>query len=244
VNDYNWYEFQNVPLAARFPDNNWLSGVQEWVAGLADLTSGNMDVNRQSALQWLDQIRRAPLKPGSQTCPRVFVSHKQIDKDCALRVAWLAGEEGFDYWIDVIDLDPVLNPQITKLRQTIQTNLGRSLTPFEESVLLAAIIEMGLLNCTHVLAVMTSNTTPSRWVPYEYGRMKRKTLHGAGTSCWWDTTSLPQEEDLPEYAHLAAVHPKEQDIRDWFNKEVGQFPKCSGARRGTWSVEPPALPTG
>ncbi len=74
----------------------------------------------------------------------MFVSHRQTDADWALRIAWLAWDEGLDYSLDIIHLDPTHNQQVINLEQT----LGRSLSDFEKSVLTAAIIEMPLLNCT------------------------------------------------------------------------------------------------
>src|SRR5689334_19289998 len=127
--DFNWYERENNPLPSRFPDSGWVSGYTKWVAGAANFPFATP----ASALQWLDDIRNAPKKTGPENaCPRVFVSHRQIDKDNALRCAWLSGESKFDYWLDVIDLDPQRNTQVKKL----QAQLGRPLTPFEETVLL------------------------------------------------------------------------------------------------------------
>jgi hypothetical protein len=37
-------------------------------------------------------------------CPRLFVSHRQPDVLYALRVAYLAGRNGFDYWVDTLPL--------------------------------------------------------------------------------------------------------------------------------------------
>ena len=42
---------------------------------------------------------------GPRTC-RVFVSHQHLDAQRALRIAWLADQNGFEYWLDVHD--PVL----------------------------------------------------------------------------------------------------------------------------------------
>jgi hypothetical protein len=172
----------------------------------------------------------------------VFVSHRRADKDSALRVACLAWGEGFDYWLDILDLDPLLNKQIKMLER----KLGHSLTPLEKSFLLAAIIEMALLNCTHVLALMTLNTAGSLWVPYEYGRMKKKTMRSPSTSCWWDTKSL-LKDDLPEYVYLADIHHDEHEICNWFRHELRQrqFAGCSKARQGAWPHKATnVLPTG
>jgi len=235
MNDYRWFDFATAPLHERFPASwTWLAGAQQWATGASQLAFTDPDAARR----WLNNIRRAPAKP--KPCPRVFVSHRQADQDAALRVAWLAWGKGFDYWLDIVNLNPAHNQQIKML----ETSLGRPLTPFEKSVLLAAMIEMALLNCTHVIAVMTLQTAGSQWVPYEYGRMKDTSLLNKHTACWWDTTSLPQT-DLPEYVHLAGVHEKENDILAWFSNELSFFKSCSGAPRGVWAGSTPkVLPTG
>jgi hypothetical protein len=233
--DYNCYNFMNNPLPSRFPDYGWVSGYAEWVAGAANFPFANP----ASAIQWLDDIRNAPKKATpANACPRVFVSHRQIDEGDARRCAWLSWDKKFDYWLDVIDLDPQRNKQV----QAFQATWNRPLTPFEEMVLLAAIIEMAILNCTHVLALMTSNTAGSQWVPYEYGRVKDKTIRGA--ACWWDSTTLAQGK-LPEYVHLADVHGNEAEISAWLQAELAKVAGCPSRPKGKWS-EPAtkSLPTG
>jgi hypothetical protein len=101
VDDYRWFEFVERPLVARFPlDRDWLAGGREWAAGAERWPF----LRPEDADGWLNDIRRVPRK--ELKCPRVFVSHRQIDDESALRIAWLAWEEGFDYWLDIIDLDP------------------------------------------------------------------------------------------------------------------------------------------
>ena len=211
MDDYRWFEFQHLPMIARFPGNlTWLLGVQEWETGMRQFPF----VSRTDAYQWLNAIRLVARVRQTPLCPRVFVSHRQLDEKPARRIAWLSWCEGFDYWIDVIDLDPQRNQQVVQLEKT----LGRELTGFEKAVLTAAIIEMALLNCTHVLAVMTNNTAGSQWVPYEYGRVKDTTLSPPQAACWHDHTTLPRS-DLSEYLHLAEVLDNERGIRSWLQRE-------------------------
>jgi hypothetical protein len=235
VDDYRWFEFPERPLSARFPlDWPWLAGGQEWAEGAERFPFRNP----AEAYRWLHSIRQAPRRPAA--CPRLFVSHRQTDDAKARRIAWLAWDEGFDYWLDVIDLDPALNQQVVALEGA----LGRALSKFEKAILTAAIIEMALLNCTQVLAVITSNTKGSQWVPYEYGRVKERTAVGVSASCWWDCAVL-KKEDLPEYLHLAAVHDDEPAIRGWLQCHMRQNQQCPGSRRGDWvGNEPGALRTG
>jgi hypothetical protein len=232
--DYRWFESVEVPLPTRFPRAEWVTGIDEWAQGAERLPG----ISPEGAEQWLDSIRRVPRK--TFTCPRVFVSHRQADKCCALRIAWLAWEEGFDYWLDIIDLAPALDKQI----EAIEQQQGYPITEFQKSVLTAAIIEMALLNCTHVLATMTDKTKGSMWVPYEYGRIKEKLLICVQASCWWDSSS-PSKVALPEYLHLGTIHGKEDDIRTWMRHEKIKYPGCPGGRRGTQPTakEPDKLPT-
>ena len=178
-----------------------------------------------------------PARPGQPLRSPLFVSHRQADQDAALRVAWLAWGEGFDYWLDVLNLNPAHNQQVRML----ETSMGRPLTPFEKSVLLAAIIEMALLNCTHVIAVMTLRTAGSQWVPYEYGRMKDTTALKSH-SLLVGHHSLPQT-DLPEYVHSRRTREGEGHPH-WFSKEVpSSVVLWRPARRWTGAT-PKVLPTG
>src|SRR5262245_33482396 len=150
--DYRWYDYQSDPFEFRFPAFNWIAGRNEWEALIMQFLLGG---NLARAQELLNDIRRVALRmPKPPPCPRVFISHRQIDEKRARRIAWLAWDERFDYWLDVVDLDPARNKQV----KILEKRLGRKLTDIEKSILTAAIIEMALLNCTHVLAVMTDNT--------------------------------------------------------------------------------------
>ncbi|WP_235299666.1 toll/interleukin-1 receptor domain-containing protein [Portibacter marinus] len=109
---------------------------------------------------------------------RVFISHRQADEQIARRVATMLRIAGIYYWLDV--LDPQLqNTNIT----SIQT---------------ANIIEIALLNCTHVVAIMTDNSFGSTWIPYEYGRVKDKRLIIKNAIAYKYNLTRP----LPEYMEL------------------------------------------
>ncbi|SFN11057.1 toll/interleukin-1 receptor domain-containing protein [Nitrosomonas communis] len=107
-------------------------------------------------------------------CPRVFISHRQVDYPLALRIARLAINEGIEIWLDVTD------PTLTWLN-----TIGRKcFTRRQEQLLIAVIIEMALLHSSHVMAVMTGNTIGSGWVGYEYGRIKDSSLYSLQAGCW------------------------------------------------------------
>jgi hypothetical protein len=57
---------------------------------------------------------------------------------------------------------------------------GGTLSPFQT----ACVIEMALLNCTHVVALVTPESVPSRWIPYEYGNVKEPTPYLLNPVCW------------------------------------------------------------
>ena len=95
----------------------------------------------------------------------------------AERIAWLASRKaGLEYWLDVHD--PVLRLASAALPP------GRPVY----AITVAGIIEMALLNCTHVIAAHTPppNTSwrPSQWIPYELARRQegrqRNLQAGAG----------------------------------------------------------------
>ena len=96
---------------------------------------------------------RSPSTP-SLRCPRALHSHRQKDAVLARRVAWLAAKARFQFWLD--DLDPHL-ALVPALR--LNPNL-------EALLIIACLIEIALLNCSHVLAVITPRTRGSMWVPY------------------------------------------------------------------------------
>src|SRR5690348_6510438 len=120
--DYSWKQ-QSPDLVNRYPDEDWIRGVAQWRRGAVAFPPPNAI----EAKLWADDIRNAPPARTPTPCYRVFVSHRQADYDCALRTAWIASQSLFDYWLDVMDLDPALDPQV----RAIETRLGRPLTTEE-----------------------------------------------------------------------------------------------------------------
>jgi hypothetical protein len=118
--DYDSAEFENTSLFERFP--NWALGLEMW------REFGRGAVGFEVLLRALAEARlnarSGGYLPGGIT--RVFISHKQENRDEALRVAWLANQAGHHFWLDI--LNPTLN--------------GTPLSP----ILTACVIEMGLLN--------------------------------------------------------------------------------------------------
>ena len=174
-------------------------------------------------LDWFPEgVEAPPPVTARMQCPRLFVSHRSSDKEMALRIAWLATREGWDYWIDVLD------PNLVALRR--RDNLG-SLMPEQQVLAAAAIVEFALLNCSHLIAVMTNDTRGSMWVPYEYGRVKEPAPLSYQVSCW----RHPQLKacDCPEYLVLAPVHLTEHEIVSWLQWELRIWrQKTQGCRNG------------
>ena len=235
MDNFRWSDFPGQSLLERFPPNiTGMAGLREWEDGLLSLKRGT-----PLSPQWIDNIRRVA-RPSPLRCPRVFVSHRQIDDKPAQRIAWLAWDEGVHYWLDLIDLDPARNPQVA----AFENWLGRKLTAMELGIITAAIIEMALLNCTHVMAVMTINTAGSQWVPYEYGRVKTSLPVAFEAAAWHDARNL-RAADLPEYLHLGPVFKDETGIRGYFQSIKAAFPTCPGSSSDPWDKpEPKSLPNG
>lgn len=154
----------------------------------------------------------------------VFVSHRRGDKALAERIAWMSCQHGFDYWLDVHD--PWLNA----------LSAAPIPSPVKE-ILTAAIIEIALLNSTHVVAIHSATSAGSKWIPYEFGRAK---AHGITTSqacSWFDPTA--SSIDAGEYTFLAARTHSEHELDAWLAREAGGPRGCSLPKKG-WSGEEPA----
>jgi hypothetical protein len=146
----------------------------------------------------------------------VFISHRKDDVDQAERIAWLACRAGFDYWLDILDPGLAGYP-------------GLSHATEEEARAAALIIEVALLNCTQVIAVMTPITAGSAWVPYEYGRVKDPVPESPQAACWLS----PKLKGLPaEYLYLGARLKSEDEIERWL----------AGERHRMGFTDPPACP--
>ena len=152
---------------------------------------------------------------------RLFISHRRADLEPARRIAEVAIRCGYQYWLDVED--PAL------------AGLGKVSPPESriDAVLVAAIIEIALLNSTHVIAAITPNsfprpangeptqTGPSLWIPYEFGRVKAPTLASEQAASW---VSRDVHGPLPEYLHLGRILADEDEIAQWLHGQVPGAP--------------------
>jgi hypothetical protein len=190
--DYDSAEFESANLAERFP--NWALGLGLWREFCRRLQSS---ADFEIFLDALAAVRSNERPRGKvpRGITRIFISHKQENRKEALRVAWLANQAGHHFWLDI--LDPTLN--------------GTLLNPIQT----AGVIEMTLLNCSHVIALVTPESRRSRWIPYEYGRVKEPTPYALNSACWLHPT---QRSDVAEYLYLGVLTQAEKDVGVWFGK--------------------------
>jgi hypothetical protein len=202
VSNYNWLEFAGRPPAERYPD--WVEGVDLW----RDFISGDAGARQRLLDELISARASVPWgAPGTELSrPRLFVSHRKDDETRARDVATLAQAEGFQVWLDVLD---------TGLQSTARASTG---TP-ADALAIALIIEMALLNCTHVIALLTPRTPGTYWVPYEYGRVKDSSPHSLRAACWID----PHVTYEPEYLELGVKTRSDDEIRDWLRGELAEW---------------------
>jgi hypothetical protein len=230
--DFHWQGTLGSALQNRFPDNS--IGIDAWrnladqfaVQRAAPPSAGQC----QRALDQFMQDAAAALRavpPHRREC-RVFVSHRQSDVGIAARIAYLATQRGYGYWLDVDD--PALN----------YVNGNASISSPVKDMLIAAIIEMGLLNSSHCIAAMTSNSAGSKWIPYEFGRAKYRELYSVYSASWLQPGMKPSH--CGEYMILATITGNETDITSWLDST--RDAPCSPPQNSAWSKATPApLPT-
>ncbi len=202
----------------RFPDGAW--GVYSWRETLYNL-------DRIAALDEPVVVGRDPTRRLFR--PRVFVSHQRREAKAARRVAWLATRFGFSFWLDVLD------PDLRKLH-------GRSLDSKRRAILMATIIETALMNCTHVVALLTKRSERSRWIPYEYGRVKERAVNTRLALAWVEPGYTGK---LPEYLLLGDRTGGEAGLRQWFWEQRQWFlqkrglPKLARRKKRAWTGPAP-----
>jgi hypothetical protein len=223
--DYFWNAAPPEPTE-RFP--SWAVGADVWRR-----LGPELPLTFPRLLSEL-MLQRAKAKPGKAPlgCPRLFVSHRRADGKRARRVAKLASRLGFQVWLDV--LEPKL-----KMRTR--------LTGEKKAMAIATIIETALCNSTHVIVLMTRNTEGSRWVGYEYGRVKDSSVRALNAACWIDPRLSPP---LPEYLLLGQRTRTDAEIEAWLRGELAAWrkaykracppPRMNSGSKPTGRVESPA----
>jgi hypothetical protein len=167
-----------------------------------------------------------PGAPGLPPCPEcnVFVSHRarKPEEHWAEQIAWHATQHGYGYWLDVRD------PTLTALN-------GSNIPSPAREILIAAAIEMALLNCSHVIAVITADSAGSQWIPYEFGRAKVRLMVSRQCSIWLDNGMT--QADCGEYVYLGPAHASTRDIERWLRQERANA-NCRPPRTSRWQRPP------
>jgi hypothetical protein len=178
----------------RLPDRyDGLPGANAWRALFEAVRGGHVTTAFDRFLSQIDETDPALTKP----C--VFISHRQADEARAENVAKIVSAEGYDYWLDIHD------PLLKWATPVVTGPAG--------AALLAGIIEIALLNSTHVIALHTSHSAGSKWIPYELGRAKARSIFSTQAAGWFETTNLP--ETCGEYVYLTWQTFSDPDIQNW-----------------------------
>jgi hypothetical protein len=113
------------------------------------------------------------------------------------RIACLADHRGVNVWPDVH------NPT---LRWLNANPVGAPV----RSLLIAAIVEIALLNSTHVIALHTASSLASRWVPYVLARAKAPGVTSVQAAGWFEDPKKPLRHG--DYVQLGAMLFDEQGV--------------------------------
>ena len=173
---------------------------------------------RRAFEQYLDAIDREKfnrhwMSSNSRVPSCLFISHRSDDSDTAERVACIAQEHQYEYCLDIHD--PSLG---------VLNDLNGALPATLRSILIAATIEIGLLNSTNVIALWTSSASGSEWIPYEYGRAKK--LYHFPNGLWTPSAAMWVEdgEAPPDYSYLARTFKTERALRHWLGGSGRELP--------------------
>ena len=173
--------------------------VAAWVTFLNVLRQGEPPIWRAAFSAFVLSVQ--PLQRAAAQ-PRVFVSHRRNDGSIAEQIAWQASQAGKDYWLDLHD------GTLRLANQTIAPNDPRY------PMIVAGIIEMALLNCTHVIATHTPNSLGSKWIPYELARAKGRQVISNQAAGWFHP-QIQQPASQGEYVVLARVCRSRADVDAW-----------------------------
>ena len=200
---------------ARYPQR--AIGTPEWGA-LPDLTALSQEDREIKALKWLRKLQS--LSPPTRRCPRIFISHFEADRLLALKMARVVTECGFNFWLDV--LDPKLK-RLATLPPAIETTIGTS-----------AVVEMAMLNCTHVIAISSSKHPASRWIEYQFGRIRTRAAYSWQVGTWLSPDMPARPDDLG----LGLIMRDKAAIQSWLNGEFEMTLGCPRRLAISWPEHP------
>jgi hypothetical protein len=221
-----WGVEQWLAVATRYEAAVNARGVNDWTAFVTRAQELAVQVQ---GLEWAAELRstldtlveQLRTKPALRQ-PTVFVSHQRLDATWAEWAAWAATEAHFDYWLDVHD------PKLTTANILV-------LPPQVKSILVAGIIEMALVNCTHIVSMQTKNAQKSLWVPYEFGRAKERRLLATNAASWFENGVTPSGNG--DYLWLAFCAFTSAGLKNWLDT-AGRTPPPAPNYR--W---PPPVPS-
>ena len=217
---FDWRQYESERREAGWPALITSSLVDRYREAVGDLPPWqklveSLDGNRfegreleEDCLQifdeFLDAIPDAITRARHTQPPRkcVFVSHQRADTVNGCRIACLAEHHQLDYWLDVHD--PTLG-----FANQLPANDPR------RSALIAAIIEIALLNSSHVIALHTVNSLSSRWVPYELGRAKARKITSLQSAGWFEKGQTVST--CGDYVQLAVMTRSEPEVAQWLH---------------------------
>jgi TIR domain len=199
--------------------------VGAWEQFIGDLQGGQPSDWRAAHSEF---VLRVTNLHRAEANPRVFVSHRQNDGAIAEQIAWQASEAGKDYWLDMHDA------HLQWANQAIPQTHPRY------ALIIAAIIEIALLNCTHVIATHTKNSLGSKWIPYELARAKGRKVISGQAAGWFDPTWFNPGNQSPqsqgEYVVLADILHTRAEVDHWLGAAQGV-----PARRYRGKPNPPPI---
>jgi hypothetical protein len=207
-------DFVPPDLRTRYDEEvrGWkIVGRDAWRELVADLPKGE-SASTEAAFRVLDvfygKTSAIALSPTPKpTC--VFISHQRADTHRGERVACLLDHFGLNCWLDVHD------PTLAAVNRLPLNDPRRS-------VLIAATIEIALLNSTHVIALHSQKSKASRWVPYEFGRAKSHSIVSSQAAGWFEGN--PAAESWGDYVLLAVETRTEQNVLNWVQTEFKRPP--------------------
>lgn len=187
----------------RYPGVPAIAGRKPWIK-LVDALESDVD----ALVAFDDFLSETVALQGDSRVARLFISHKSspTDDKYAERIAELAKAVGLPYWLDIHN--PVL------IRANRQPFTGP-----HQGILIGAIIEMALLNCRSVIAVHSNVSATSKWIPYEFGRVK---------------THVPVSRDAAGYFEPAVRNAVAAEYFELAMKTFGEQPVSPSTPKPPW----------
>jgi hypothetical protein len=218
-----WPPLVSTDLRERFSEH--MRDMEPWLRLVGRLSEMDPD-RRWEEPPWLNEfdlfLEQVPGAVERLAKPCVFISHQRMDTDKGERLACLAEHHSVACWLDVHD------PTLTLVNRLPAHDPRKS-------VLIAAIVEIALLRCTHVIALHTSHSLSSRWVPYELGRAKARRIGSLQAAGWFQKGQTVAT--CGDYVQLAVMTHNENQVADWLRKVPGATPRqvpvsvdCAGCK--------------